>query len=277
MHLRHWVTALSVIAVTFAGAGSAVAAKPDKGGGGGGKTSTEKVVALGDSYASGNGTGSADLNWSCYRSSRAYPALLDDARPNTSVDFKACSGATTSTVRSSQLGSLSRSTAYVTLSVGGNDIGFTDLILNCIGSYDQAQCLSTVDTVSGRITDELPAKLDATYADITNRAPKAELIVVGYPRPFGDNVSCSQANGIDATEAAALNGVTEQLDAAIAARVAAAGATYVSVIDGFTGHDVCASTPYLVGRYAWDYRDIYHPTRAGHAEGFLPLVMAEMN
>ncbi len=235
----------------------------------------DEYVALGDSYASGNGTGWPDLSLSCYRSSLAYAPLVAKARPNTSLTFKACSGATTGDVTGGQTAALSSSTDFVTVSIGGNDVGFVDLILSCFSSWDELLCRSTVASVDRRIDTQLPARLDATYADIRGRAPGAKVIVVGYPQPFGSSVSCSQASGVNGREAALLDGVAAHLDRVLAQRAAAAGFTFLDVVPAFTGHDVCATTPYLWGKKT-GLLDIYHPTRAGHRDGFAPLVRAAM-
>src|SRR3954452_1865559 len=80
-------------------------------------------VALGDSYSSGVGTRTyISDGTSCQRSTKAYPYLIAQAR-GYALNFQACSGATTSTVTSSQLAALSSTTQFVTMSVGGNDAG----------------------------------------------------------------------------------------------------------------------------------------------------------
>src|SRR5689334_20638253 len=88
-------------------------------------------VALGDSYSSGVGTRSylAD-GTSCQRSVYAFPSLIAAAR-GYALNFRACSGAKVSDVTANQLSALSASTAYVTISVGGNDAGFTSVLTTC--------------------------------------------------------------------------------------------------------------------------------------------------
>ena len=68
-------------------------------------TAADRYVALGDSYASGVGTGSYTLSSSCKRSVYAYPSLYAQQRANTTLVFVACSGATTANVTASQLSS----------------------------------------------------------------------------------------------------------------------------------------------------------------------------
>jgi hypothetical protein len=47
---------------------------------------------------------------------------------------------------------------------------------------------------------------------------------------------------------------------------------YADPNPGFSGHDVCASTPYVNGFKLFPSGDSYHPTRAGYASGYTPLV-----
>ncbi|KEF33173.1 putative secreted hydrolase [Marinobacter nitratireducens] len=233
-------------------------------------------AALGDSYAAGNGTGTRDLAYSCYRSSDAYGPLIEKAHRKWNLDFEACSGATSDDVINSQLSPLSADTNYVTVSMGGNDIGFAELILNCAMYWDQAQCLAKVDEVHARIDSELPAKLEAAYAAINAAAPNAKVIQLGYPRAFGNNLACWDARGVSSTEAQALNGVSDHLDQVIGGRAAMAGVTYLSVIEQFKGHDMCSSEPYIRGKSGVYLEDWFHPTAAGHASGFKPLIEAAM-
>ena len=232
---------------------------------------TEEYVAMGDSAASGNGTRRADLSLSCYRSSRAYGPMIAAARPDTALKFPACQGAETPDIPT-QARSLSTATRWVTVSIGGNDIGFGDLIVNCTGHWDEATCLSTVNTVNARIRDELGPKLDRAYATIKSSAPNATVMTIGYPRFFGPTLTCPDADGTTPTEATALNGVADNLDAKIADRSRAAGFTHISVIGTFTGHDVCASVPYINGKSEFNAADTYHPSPEGHRYGFMPLI-----
>ena len=98
-----------------------------------------EYVALGDSYASGVGTrdyfpDSGD----CKRGPKAYPQLWADEHGVAKFSFDACSGAVTDDVNSGQLGSLSGSTTLVTISVGGNDVGFSKTMESCLLGSDDA-------------------------------------------------------------------------------------------------------------------------------------------
>src|SRR4029077_7127263 len=88
-------------------------------------------VALGDSYPSGVGTRTyLDDGTTCQRSVYAFPSLIAAAK-GYALNLRACSGAKVSDVTGTQLSALTASTSYVTISVGGNDAGFTSVITTC--------------------------------------------------------------------------------------------------------------------------------------------------
>jgi lysophospholipase L1-like esterase len=91
----------------------------------------DNYVALGDSYSSGTGTRDYSLNSGCQRGPYAYPALIKADRPGTNLTFVACSGATTGDVLANQVPSLNASTNVVTITIGGNDAGFSSVITAC--------------------------------------------------------------------------------------------------------------------------------------------------
>lgn len=242
--------------------------KPDRG--------RDSYAALGDSFASGNGTGLRDLDPACYRSSLAHPALVAGSRPDTALTFVACSGATTQTVLTTQVQVLDRRTDFVTLSVGGNDLGFATVAGVCVAGTD-AQCLGAAAQAGAFAQSVLPGRLDGVYDAVRDRVRRAEVVVVGYPRFFAEDYApCAQSQGITPAEAAALDALVDTLDAVVADRARAAGFTYVSTVEAFTGHDMCSAQPWVNGVLVADRSDAYHPTAAGHRDGFAPLVAEQL-
>lgn len=233
----------------------------------------DQYAALGDSYSAGNGAYSTNLDFFCGRNTYAYPYLVAQQRPDTDLTFVACQGATTDDIVGGQDRSLGADTDYVSLTIGGNDIGFADLILSCTGSYSPG-CEAQADEANAAIANELPAKLDRAYAAVAAGAPNAvDIVVLGYGRFFGRDLSCPAADGVSPDEATKLNGVADNLDAVIRDRATAAGFSYKSSLKSFTGHDICAADPYLNGK-SWSTADMYHPTRSGYANGLAPAVRA---
>lgn len=239
-------------------------------------TSAQAVayVALGDSYSSGLGTRSyLDDGTECRRSARSYPALVAAAR-GWSLDLRACSGATIPDVRATQLGALSTSTQKVTLSVGGNDAGFADVLTECALPAWASDCDAAIDQAQATISGTLPSALSSLYAQIGSRAPSADVVVVGYPRVFmGED--CNAFTWFSPEEQTRLNATADRLNSLLAARASAAGFGFANPTSAFTGHAVCDDPEWLNG-LSNPVEESYHPNVAGHRDGYAPLVGARV-
>jgi lysophospholipase L1-like esterase len=221
-----------------------------------------EYVALGDSYASGAGAGSY-VDGSCRRSANAYPALRGKEFP--SFKFVACSGATTKSLRS-QLRALTPATTLVTITVGGNDLGFVDVMTTCTLNGDSS-CEKRVGKARDFTRDQLPARLDATYATIKEAAPSAQLVVLGYPRLFTPDDECRT---LSVRKRQALNDAADELSGVISEAASRAGARYVDVRQAFADHGVCADEPWINALVS-PTGDSYHPNEAGQAAYFAAL------
>ncbi|MCI4065187.1 SGNH/GDSL hydrolase family protein [Micromonospora sp. R77] len=228
-------------------------------------------AALGDSYSSGVGTNNYDgTSGSCLRSPQSYPRLWVNSHTVASFQFVACSGATTREVLNNQLGALNSGTDLVTISIGGNDAGFANVVTTCrLGS--DSSCLSAVNTAKAYISNTLPGRLDETYRAIRSRAPGARVVVLGYPRLF-ELGSCGFGS-ISEYKRSLLNGGSDTMSGVISARAGAAGFSYVDVRGRFAGHGVCASTPWINGT-TFPVVESYHPKAAGYSGGYLPALAA---
>jgi lysophospholipase L1-like esterase len=226
---------------------------------------TLSYAALGDSYSSGVGADDYDPDsGSCKRSSHAYPVLWVAEHPSSDFDFVACGGATTDTVRESQLAVLNAGTGLVTISIGGNDVGFAGLMISCrLGS--ESACSDAVADAERQAQTTLPAKLAATFSEIKDKAPRARLIVLGYPRLF-ETTDCGSF-GMSVANRTRLNQGADALEAAIEEQAETAGGTYVSVNAQFEGHRVCAAQPWING-LGLAVSNSYHPTAEGYAQGY---------
>ena len=117
-----------------------------------------RYVALGDSYSSGLGAGSyASSSGSCDRSTKAYTQLWANGHDPASYVSVACSGATTSSVISSQLSALSDTTTLVSITVGGNDMGFSSVMETCVLD-STSTCVSAINKAESQMTSTLPGR-----------------------------------------------------------------------------------------------------------------------
>lgn len=250
--LRTTLSAVLAVTAAFAlvgAAGSAASATP---------AAASRVVydALGDSYASGYGV---PPYAECGRSQSAYAVQLDGRHRLRLDDFVACAGATTtSLVTGGQLAALDADTGLVTLTIGGNDIGWSTAVTACLGGTD-AQCAGTVGVVEARTTSQLPTLLDTVYADVAAAAPNARVVVTGYPRLFSPEYGAYLA--ASPTELSTLNAAADTLDAVIAAAATRAGFQFVDVRERFDGHGANSPDPWILGP---SDPGAFHPTVNGY-------------
>jgi lysophospholipase L1-like esterase len=229
-------------------------------------------VALGDSYASGVGAGDyIGSSGSCDRSPNAYSALWAAAHSPASYVSVACSGATTATVRSTQLSALSASTTLVSITVGGNDVGFTTVIEDCI-LEGTSGCVSAVDKAEATARTTLPGALAGVYSTIRRDSPSAHVVVIGYPDFY--DLSVTGCVGLSSTSRAKINEGADVLDGVIRSTAAAQGFTYGDVRAAFGGHQICDSSPWLHSLNFFDVTESYHPFAAGQAGAYLPVFTA---
>jgi hypothetical protein len=227
-------------------------------------------VALGDSYSSGTGTRTyISDGTSCLRSVYAYPSLIATAK-GYALNFRACSGAKISDVTATQLSALGSSTAYASISVGGNDAGFASVLTTCAQPAWLSDCNGAIDKAQSYIRSTLPGALDGLYASMRSRAPQAKVTVVGYPRIF-NGVDCNLLTWFSSTEMSRLNATADLLNSVTSGRAGAAGFSFANPTTAFTGHAVCSSSEWING-LSNPISESYHPNKAGHASGYTPTV-----
>jgi lysophospholipase L1-like esterase len=233
-------------------------------------------VALGDSYSAGVGTGVYDpASGDCARSPLSYPPLWASEHNPASFRFVACSGATTGDVRGDQITALDPGTDLVTITIGGNDAGFADVLRTCtIGASDSA-CVAAVDTAEEFARTELPGRLARAYAAIRGAAPRAHVIVLGYPRLFELTPGCSDPLAPNLTRRTKLDEGADVINTVIDKTVVAQpGFAFVDVRDEFAGHGVCSPDPWINGPSVPTFIGPYHPTQQGYRDGYLAALDA---
>ena len=227
-------------------------------------------VALGDSYSSGVGTRSyISDGTSCQRSTYAYPSLIAAAR-GYALNFRACSGARIPDVTSTPLGALSSTTGYVTISVGGNDAGFSSVITECAQPGWMSDCNAAIDRAQAYIDNQLPGALATLYAAIRSRASNATVVVVGYPRIFNGE-DCNAGTWFSPAEETRLNATADLLNSKLSSAAAARGFSFANPTSRFVGHAVCDDVEWING-LSNPVSESYHPNRAGHSSGYTPSV-----
>jgi len=194
---------------------------------------------------------------------------------------------------------LGAGTTLVTLSIGGNDARFADVLTGCIltitdctssgyhltrasnGAVDPKPLIEFEPIVIGLLKNHL----EAVFSTIHKLAPKAGIIVLGYPRLFptpppsnGCDIGLGLTLGAD--DATWMNQTGTFLNQTIgkAVKAVAAKGVHIHFIDptkGFAGHEICSSDSWINGLVAWSVSGSgrkfpgagsFHPKAAGQRE-----------
>ena len=256
----------------------------------------DTYVALGDSFVAGPLIPNQSLfPLGCLRSDRNYPALTRPRIKVTKFKDVSCSGAQTEDFYTAQdvtpgppnapqLTALDSQTKVVTVGIGGNDIGFTDIVRTCALQNPFGDGCKADYVRNGR--DELRERIAAvapdvlrSFRDIKARAPRAEVFVVGYPTvvPASGN-GCYPVVPILPSDIPYLRGVAQALNTMIAQQAATAGARYVDIAGPSVGHDFCASTTqkWVEGIVPTSSAAPVHPNAKGMA-AYANVVTAAIN
>ena len=233
---------------------------------------TVNYVALGDSYSSGVGAGGE--TGSCSQSQNAYPVLWANSHAHNSFTFAACSGAKTTDVSANQLGGLNSGTTLVSITIGGNDLGFSSIMVDC-NLYSDSTCVNEINAAENTARTQLPGWLDTLYSQIRTRAPNAKVVVLSYPRFY--DLGAWWCPGLSSTKRTKINEGADVLDTVTKGEVAKyANFAFADVRSRFAnGHEICDYGSEWLHSIDWsNIGDSYHPNSSGHSGGYLPALTA---
>jgi lysophospholipase L1-like esterase len=250
-----------------------------------------RYTALGDSFAAGPLIPNPAAPLGCLKSSNNYGRIAQRTLAFAEYRDATCSGAETEDMfapqnvspggpNPPQLDSLSADTRLVTLTIGGNDIGFSDLAQDCVavlpfGSPCRDRYTRGGDQISARIAATAP-QVDAVLDTIRLRSPLARVLVVNYSAIFPHSGSgCWPRMPVTPRDVAWLRSKHVELNAMLATQASANGAVLVDVYGASVGRDACVGSgtrwvePYVPGNAAAPL----HPNRRG-MEAMAAMVVA---
>ncbi|KAL3471764.1 SGNH hydrolase-type esterase domain-containing protein [Aspergillus californicus] len=248
-------------------------------------------LAMGDSYSAGIGAGpivptdGLDDPGSCMRNQGAYSYQLSQSVPELKARefaFLSCTGAVIKNMvsdkqhehrKSWQLEMLksyeATSYGWATLSLGGNDIGFSNVLKPCLIWEDKKACKEAREAADKALNDnKLPSDLKDVYRAILNTAqvPGFTLVVTGYARFFNAQGTWCDDKSLGIIESLpfldyfdplmtgelrmTLNNLVDRLNQVIAGAVEAVNAEYgnkhvrwFDIDPLFEGHRLCDVDP----------------------------------
>jgi lysophospholipase L1-like esterase len=253
------------------------------------------MVALGDSYSSGEGTFNYDSHHQaqlCHRGPDAWPRRLQQRAFNIrTINHVACTSAKTGDLLAADYKSNppqipstpDANIELVTLTVGGNDVGFSGIIKKCVKPWPES-CAKVADSPSFKnALSALKQTLkDNIYPAIEKAYPNAYIAHVGYPRitpkPGVTTVNC---NWLSEPEQQAASDIANKMNNAIAAAIADYATNhprfhFASATDALNNHELCTADSWMVpieGPFSGSEQG--HPTAAGQ-EAYMQTVASAL-
>ncbi|MBM7780591.1 SGNH/GDSL hydrolase family protein [Arthrobacter tumbae] len=235
-------------------------------------------VAVGDSYAAGFGAGSY-VN-ECGQSPLGLPGLLDERKRIELTANATCSGAEAAGALGgvpdlpeqvgglAAVGALGSQTDLITVSAGGNDLDFGEIVRVC-ATQPLAVCEGLIQTRVIEAKTVVAGNLDTLYEQIAVAAPEAQVIVTGYPHLFSPEFGNEPLLSLEAQEL--FNDGTDELNEIIEDRAEEAEFEFVDVTKRFDKHGIGSPQPWITFT-GFTAIDDLHPTAKGYKSGYLPEV-----
>jgi lysophospholipase L1-like esterase len=242
----------------------------------------DRYVALGDSFTAAPLVPTTDVAGGCFRSDHNYPSLVAERLDVATFVDVSCSGADTtdltgrqSTVQDAtvppQLRAVTPATDLVTVGIGGNDFDlFHTLVRTCVElrPRDPSGSPCAEDLASRGIdlvgeTRKIANRVETSLRRIQQRAPQAQVLVVGYLRLVPTSGRCADLPLARGDYAFGVR-VSRALDAALARAARRTGAGFVDLYAASKGHDVCSEDPWVNGRRTLQGKALsFHPLAKG--------------
>ncbi len=172
----------------------------------------------------------------------------------------------------------------ITVSVGGNDIGFGDILRTCVEPHISRNPGSNTCYRSYEDRLELKNLIDRTvprwkslYDQLASEAPGAHIYAIGYPQVALSGGNCALNVQLNRSELELASRIINYLNHDIRQAAESAGVDYIDIGRSLSGHRLCEASGYDVavnGLTAGDDsgpsginvlgRESYHPNALGH-------------
>ena len=248
-----------------------------------------EYVAFGDSYTSGIGAPDVKVSplypavpadKACYQASPGYVDVLGSRDGIELAANAACGGWTAAMVPAqvevaSTSGKLDAGTDLVTITAGGNDVNFGNILAACLAPSTLDTCKSTVRAAEVVARTEVQMALTTGYSAIRAKAPNATIVAVGYPHLFSPEFGDQPY--ITKKAARVFNDGTDTLNRVIRKAARQSGAEYVDVTDEFNGHGLGSPHPWINFNPANPSDTAnFHPNATGYEEAYALAVLREV-
>ncbi|WP_460818515.1 SGNH/GDSL hydrolase family protein [Nocardioides korecus] len=218
-----------------------------------------QYVALGDSFTAAPYVPLSVLARGCLRSTNNYPQLVAGALRIPDLRDRSCSGARTQDLPGRQLthagrpvppqlSALDRRTDLVTIGIGANDERlYGRIATRCRRTVGTCRLADERAAIAGTLSRLPPALVD-TVRLVQRLAPRARVVLVGYPALLPARGDCRLLPRMRPEDRATFRAANHGLSAGLRAAARDTGVEYVDVETASRGHDICSSDPWIQGR-----------------------------
>jgi hypothetical protein len=171
-----------------------------------------------------------------------------------------------------------------TVGIGGNDIGFGNLLQNCVAPHISRHfsgntCYSTYEDrlELSRLIDRTGPRWMTLYNQLHRQAPRMRLYAIGYPQVATANGNCALNVQLNKNELELATSIIDYLNQTIKKAAVAAHISYVDISQALAGHRLCETASYNVAVNGLTAgtdahvlstkligKESYHPNALGH-------------
>jgi len=244
------------------------------------ETITGRYVAMGSSYAAGQGAGADVAGGSCVQGAESYPYLVAEAFGLDLVDVS-CNGAKIDNVVDTpqgeavpQLEAVTADTSIVTITVGGNDVGYVLNFFRCMNNGCPEGVVDDEAARTERFAD-LTAELTDMLGVVAERAPQARVLLVAYPVVVESAEGTCE--GVQEADVEFQYDMGARLQQAFVDAADAADAEFVDAYTNSFGHGACVpiENRWMDGATATTAAFSWHPNALGQ-RAMADLVVAHL-
>ncbi|HEX7739293.1 MAG TPA: SGNH/GDSL hydrolase family protein [Marmoricola sp.] len=213
-------------------------------------------VAIGDTFTAAPYAGASVVTDHCRRAKQNYPARVADKLKIKKVRDVSCPGADVKAITKkykkdghrlvAQMKAVKRSTGLVTVQAGAyaSDL-YQNLADFCAPDSTTKCALSALAAGVPRVIAPIRQQLGAAVRKIGDRAPDAEIVIVGYPRHVGKHTSCPALSDMSKTDRKVWVQIDKRLNLAMAQAARDTGVDFVDVYGASKRHGICDKVPWV--------------------------------
>lgn len=244
------------------------------------QSKTLDIVIAGDSYSSGVGASGTNYGGTCIRNKNTWGEVYGNlARAKgltVNVTNAACGGAVVKDL-DGQINSVTPQTDLVLLTIGGNDVGFANIVIQCFAPVvsDPGRCKTAVEQGKSKVPGVQTAALQRLNTLKSKLRPGAKVVYASYPYLANpSNYLLTTIFGAKYNAGQGARELGDLGDQAVLNAAATANAqagyplvTFVKTKDRFVGREP-NQDPYVTNPNRWvnefDLAGPYHPNDAGY-------------